>query len=65
MFIFHCLTLLSMIFSRYIHVAANSTSFFLWLNNIPLYQVFLTKLPGGKHCYYSHVTQDITGDTKG
>ena len=37
MFIFHCLTLLSMIVSKSIHVATkNIVSFFLWLSNIPL-----------------------------
>ena len=37
-FVFLCLTSLSMIVSRSIHVAANGIiSFFLWLSNIPLY----------------------------
>ena len=37
-FVFLCLTLLSMTISRSIHVAANGIIlFFLWLSNIPLY----------------------------
>ena len=46
MFVFHCLTSLSTIISRSIHVVANGIiSFFLWLSNIPWYICTTFSLP--------------------
>ena len=51
-FVFLCLTSLSMIISRSIHVAANGIiPFFLWLSNIPLY-IYIS------HILFNHSSVD-------
>ena len=58
--VFLCLTLLSMIISRSIYVAANGNiSFFLWLSNIPLLICVFIHSSGDGHLGCFHVLVNI------
>ena len=56
MFVFHCLTSLSMIISGPIHVAASGViSFFFWLSNIHIYSYIYIHTP---HIFFIHSSVD-------